>query len=65
MFFEEKVINQAILDALEQAKLAGVSGKESTPFLLSAIGKITDGKSLLTSKNDIQVRYPSSNYWKT
>lgn len=37
------------MDALERANAAGISGKEATPFLLDAISKITQGKSLATS----------------
>lgn len=44
-----KQIDEAIADALERADAAGISGKEATPFLLDAISKITQGKSLATS----------------
>lgn len=47
----DKVIDEAISNALDEAKKCGISGKEATPFLLSAIGKITEGKSLQTSKS--------------
>lgn len=49
----DKVIDEAISNALDEAKKCGISGKEATPFLLSAIGKITEGKSLQTSKFNI------------
>lgn len=45
----DKQIDEAITDAFERADAAGVSGKEATPFLLDAISKITQGKSLATS----------------
>lgn len=45
----DKQIHDAITDALERANAAGISGKEATPFLLDAISKITQGKSLATS----------------
>ena len=39
-------INQAIESALVKAKLLGISGKDTTPFLLAEIKEITHGKSL-------------------
>lgn len=45
----ESKINAAIAEALMSAERAGVTGKEATPFLLSAISKITEGRSLATS----------------
>lgn len=45
----ESQINAAIADALTKAEREGVTGKEATPFLLSAISKITEGRSLVTS----------------
>ncbi len=39
-------IEGAIEDALKQAEREGISGKALTPFLLSALGKITAGASL-------------------
>lgn len=38
----DSVINKALLEMEEQ----GVSGKESTPFLLSRVAEVTEGKSL-------------------
>lgn len=46
----ENKINAAIEEALKDAKLKGISGKEVTPFILAAVSKITAGKSLETSK---------------
>lgn len=39
-------INSSIETALKEAELSGISGKETTPFLLAHIKKITHGKSL-------------------
>lgn len=39
-------INNAIQDALKEAEAEGIHGKETTPFLLSKIKDITEGKSL-------------------
>ena len=39
-------INKAINDALAEAKAKGIRGKDVTPFLLSNIKSITNGKSL-------------------
>ena len=41
-----EVINSAIESSLKEAEKLNISGKELTPFLLSEIGKLTDGKSL-------------------
>lgn len=43
-------MNTAITKALEEARVLGIKGKEVTPFLLSSIGRITDNKSLKSSK---------------
>ena len=43
---DENVINKAIADAVEEAKTLGISGKETTPFLLAKIKEITGGSSL-------------------
>ena len=43
---DETVINKAIADAVEEAKALGISGKETTPFLLAKIKEITGGSSL-------------------
>lgn len=42
-------INQIIDQALVEEKKAGVKGKDSTPFLLSKIVELTDGRSLETN----------------
>lgn len=41
-----EVINEAINQALIEAKARGIQGKETTPFLLSKIKEITKGESL-------------------
>ena len=43
---DETVINKAIADAVEEAKALGITGKETTPFLLAKIKEITGGSSL-------------------
>jgi pseudouridine-5'-phosphate glycosidase len=48
--FEGQLINNAIEKALEEADKIGIKGKDVTPFILSAVAKITSGKSLITSK---------------
>lgn len=40
------LINKAIEDALGEAEIKGIKGKESTPFLLSKVKDITEGNSL-------------------
>ena len=40
------VINQAIDQALEEAKAQGIHGKETTPFLLAKVKELTGGDSL-------------------
>lgn len=47
-------INNAIADALKDAEVQGIKGKETTPFLLSRIKDITEGKSL---DSNIQLVY--------
>jgi len=42
-------IEKTILQALGEAKSAGISGKETTPFLLKRISEITGGNSLATN----------------
>ena len=46
---DKKIIDKAILTALKKAETKGISGKEVTPFLLSEIKDITEGKSLDTN----------------
>ncbi|XP_052753827.1 uncharacterized protein LOC113523000 [Galleria mellonella] len=43
---DEKVIEEAIQLALEEAKKKGIQGKEITPFILAAVAKATGGSSL-------------------
>lgn len=46
----ENEINAAIAKALEEARVLGIKGKEITPFLLQIINRITNNKSLKSSK---------------
>ncbi len=43
------VINTAIADAVEEAKAQGIHGKDTTPFLLAKIEKLTGGNSLASN----------------
>ena len=43
---DEKVINQAIEEALSEMEKLGIRGKEETPFLLKKIVELTNGASL-------------------
>ncbi|MCK9443654.1 MAG: pseudouridine-5'-phosphate glycosidase [Tissierellaceae bacterium] len=43
---DNKIIAKAIDQALEEAKNLGIEGKETTPYLLDKVQKITEGKSL-------------------
>ena len=43
---DAKEIEQTIENALHDMQEQGVSGKQSTPFLLARIAKVTEGKSL-------------------
>jgi pseudouridine-5'-phosphate glycosidase len=47
---DEKMMQRHIDIALDKAKSMGIQGKETTPFLLSEIKTITDGKSLEANK---------------
>lgn len=47
-------INKIIADAVEEAQLLGIKGKETTPFLLTKIKEITGGESL---DSNIQLVY--------
>ena len=46
---DHEVINKAIDEAIEEAKAAGIHGKETTPFLLAKIKDITGGDSLASN----------------
>ena len=48
------VINNAIMNALDQAKEKGIKGKEATPFLLAKVKELTGGDSL---ESNIQLVY--------
>ena len=43
---DEKIINDAINKALDEANKQGIKGKEITPFLLKTIVELTGGDSL-------------------
>ncbi|NLV89088.1 MAG: pseudouridine-5'-phosphate glycosidase, partial [Tissierellia bacterium] len=43
---DSKLISKAIDDAVEEANKLGIKGKDTTPFLLDKVQKITEGKSL-------------------
>ena len=51
---DPELINLAIENALDEAKVQGIQGNETTPFLLSRIKEITKGKSL---DSNIQLVY--------
>lgn len=55
--FLDQEINLAISEALADAKRSGIAGKDATPFLLSAIAKITAGKSLGASMNVLSFKF--------
>jgi pseudouridylate synthase len=50
MALEKSDIETTIAQALEEAKALGISGKEVTPFLLSALNRLTLGRSQATNK---------------
>lgn len=56
---DKQEINEAITKALIDAKAQGIEGKAVTPFLLAAISKLTQGKSLASNmaliKNNAKV----------
>ncbi len=43
---DEKIINDAIDKAIAEMNMLGIKGKETTPYLLDKIQKITEGESL-------------------
>ena len=46
MSMDKKIIDNAIEEAIAEMNNLGIVGKETTPYLLSKIASITDGKSL-------------------
>lgn len=46
---DEKLINDAIEQALNEAEEQNIQGKESTPFLLSRVANLTGGNSLVSN----------------
>ena len=51
---DDKIINKAIDEAVEEAKQRGIHGKATTPFLLARIKELTGGDSL---ESNIQLVY--------
>ena len=43
---DREAIDKTILDALKEAEEKGIKGKDTTPFLLEKVQKLTQGKSL-------------------
>ena len=43
---ESSIMNEAINEAIIEAKIENISGKEITPYLLSKVNELTEGKSL-------------------
>ena len=46
---DEKVINKAISEALEEMNKLGITGNKTTPYLLAKIKDITSGNSLASN----------------
>uniref|UniRef100_A0A1L8E1E1 Putative pseudouridine-5'-phosphate glycosidase n=1 Tax=Nyssomyia neivai TaxID=330878 RepID=A0A1L8E1E1_9DIPT len=46
---DDDAIDEAISNAVEEARRDGITGKMVTPYVLGAIGKITDGRSLVAN----------------
>jgi pseudouridine-5'-phosphate glycosidase len=44
-----ELVERAVRDAVKEARLAGIQGARSTPFLLGAIDRATEGRSLRTN----------------
>ena len=51
---DEELINKSIEQAVNEANQKGIKGKALTPFLLSKIKDVTEGKSL---ESNIQLVY--------
>ncbi len=49
MSMDKDFIDNVINEAIEEMRTLGIKGKETTPFLLSKIASITEGKSLETN----------------
>jgi pseudouridine-5'-phosphate glycosidase len=49
MSMDKAIIDAAINEAISEMNTLGITGKETTPYLLSKIASITDGKSLQTN----------------
>ena len=46
---DQKIIDQAIKEALNQANTQNINGKDITPFLLSKIAELTGANSLISN----------------
>lgn len=46
MSMDKNIMDRAIDEAITEMNILGIKGKETTPYLLSMIAKITEGKSL-------------------
>lgn len=49
MFWEEREIDLAIINALQMCEKQGITGKNVTPFVLSEVSRVTKGVSMETS----------------
>lgn len=66
---DPKDINQSIDQALQECREQGISGKEVTPFLLSRIKTLTEGRSLFSNMqlvyNNARVAARVANIWSS
>jgi len=46
---DSKIINHAIEQAIQEAEQQGITGKSSTPFILSKVAQLTQGNSLFSN----------------
>ena len=63
---DEEKINKAIETALKDAEKDGIKGKETTPYLLSKVLEVTEGKSLISNialvENNAKIGAQIANY---
>lgn len=57
---DQALMDGAIAEALAEATRQNIGGKEVTPFILAAVSKITQGKSLQSSEFDVGARNRTS-----
>lgn len=55
VFFAEEEIDVAIQNALRTCEKQGIVGKHITPFVLSEVGRVTNGVSMETSKRELEI----------